>query len=143
MLAISKRAVMARAIFDFVAAQPDGATCDECLAALHLTHQSASARYHELKALGLIVPNGKKRRTRSGAAVASVHVVAPNADFNDYLTKTPKLAKKSLAGLSQIEQDALAVAMKFIDSWTNARTKLGRENAAVTLVTKLSSLTKK
>lgn len=47
-----------------------GATCDEIERVLGLTHQTASARVTEAKARGEIVPNGKRRATRSGRQAA-------------------------------------------------------------------------
>ena len=52
-----------------------GATCDELEVATGLTHQTCSARVHELMRLGAIVEGGR-RKTRSGRA-AIVWVVAP------------------------------------------------------------------
>lgn len=49
-----------------------GATCDEVEARLGYSHQTASARLTELRADGLVVRTGQRRRTRSGA---SAHVV--------------------------------------------------------------------
>jgi hypothetical protein len=47
-----------------------GATCDEIERALDLSHQTASARVTEAKQRGEIVPNGERRRTRSGRHAA-------------------------------------------------------------------------
>lgn len=46
-----------------------GATCDEIEQALDLSHQTASARATECKALGKLFVNGK-RKTRSGRNAA-------------------------------------------------------------------------
>ena len=43
-----------------------GATSDEVEQLLNYPHQTVSARMTELKALGLIVPTGEKRKTRGG-----------------------------------------------------------------------------
>ncbi len=60
--------------------QHRGATSDEAEQALGLSHQSCSARFTELKALGRIVAQGK-RTTRSGRKaffyVTPSHYVAP------------------------------------------------------------------
>ena len=59
-------------IFRYIAASPDGKTCDELEAELYLSHQTASARCAELKRQGKIASwldeDGKKirRKTRSG-----------------------------------------------------------------------------
>lgn len=47
-----------------------GATCDEIETVLGLSHQTASARVTEAKARGEIVPNGKRRPTRTGRQAA-------------------------------------------------------------------------
>lgn len=44
----------------------DGATCDEFEAASGMKHQTASARFWELRRKGLIKATGARRRTRSG-----------------------------------------------------------------------------
>lgn len=43
----------------------NGLTCDECEAALKMSHQTVSARFNELARLGKIFPIGQ-RKTRSG-----------------------------------------------------------------------------
>lgn len=43
-----------------------GMTCDEVEQTTHLTHQTASARVHELHKLGAIRDSGRRRNTRSG-----------------------------------------------------------------------------
>ena len=59
-------------IFQYIAASPDGKTCDEIEVELYLSHQTASARCTELKREGRVAPwlneDGKKirRKTRSG-----------------------------------------------------------------------------
>jgi predicted transcriptional regulator len=53
----------------------DGKTCDEVEVALGLTHQSASARVHELEKMKLIEQRGTKRKTRAGRT-AYVFVLA-------------------------------------------------------------------
>jgi hypothetical protein len=44
----------------------DGATCDECEVATGGTHQSISARVHELVAMKRIERRGARRKTRAG-----------------------------------------------------------------------------
>lgn len=59
-------------IFQYIAASPDGKTCDELEAELYISHQTASARCTELKRQGRVAPmldeDDKKirRKTRSG-----------------------------------------------------------------------------
>lgn len=55
-----------------------GATCDEVEAVSSLPHQTVSARITEAKALGLLVPSGEKRKTRSGRN-AAVLVISESA----------------------------------------------------------------
>lgn len=55
-----------------------GATCDRVEERLKLTHQTASARVHELMKAGDIVDSGKKANTRSGRK-AIVWKVAPKS----------------------------------------------------------------
>jgi len=45
-----------------------GAICDEIECALDITHQTASARVHELAWAGFIQDSGRQRKTRSGRA---------------------------------------------------------------------------
>ncbi len=52
-----------------------GATADECLVWLKLSHQNGSARVSELAKKGLIVKAGRRRKTRSGRN-AEVYVAA-------------------------------------------------------------------
>ena len=52
-----------------------GATCDEAIAILGLTHQTASPRFTELEAKGLIIRTDKRRRTRSGNQ-AAIYILA-------------------------------------------------------------------
>lgn len=60
-------------ILEFLKSQEEhGATCDEVEVALGMTHQTASARFTELRARKLTRIVGE-RRTRSGRK-ASVHV---------------------------------------------------------------------
>jgi hypothetical protein len=47
-----------------------GSTSDEAVYALDMLHQTVSARFAELKALGRIVPSGERRKTRSGRNAA-------------------------------------------------------------------------
>lgn len=54
-----------------------GMTADEVLVATGLTHQTGSARVHDLKVRGLIVPSGARRKTRGGR-MAAVMVAAPD-----------------------------------------------------------------
>lgn len=56
---------------DAIAAKGDhGATCDEIEVATGLSHQTASARVHELAKLGGIEDSGRRRPTRSGRKAA-------------------------------------------------------------------------
>ncbi len=48
----------------------NGAICDECEIALGLPHQTASARFTELKASGALVQSGEIRPTRTGSPAA-------------------------------------------------------------------------
>lgn len=50
------------------AAYPNGVTCDEVEIALHMKHQTASARIRELVLKGFVEDSGKERPTRSGCA---------------------------------------------------------------------------
>jgi Asp-tRNA(Asn)/Glu-tRNA(Gln) amidotransferase A subunit family amidase len=43
-----------------------GATCDELEQALHLSHQTASARVREMSLKGTVKDSGQRRLTRSG-----------------------------------------------------------------------------
>jgi predicted transcriptional regulator len=52
-------------VYRAIALAHAGITCDEIEVKLNMTHQSASARVHELFATGRIVGQGK-RKTRSG-----------------------------------------------------------------------------
>jgi hypothetical protein len=45
-----------------------GATCDDVEVVLDMTHQTASARVHELAWAGFIQDSGRQRKTRSGRA---------------------------------------------------------------------------
>lgn len=60
-----------------------GATCDEVEAALGMTHQTASARVHELMRAGVIEPVGK-RKTRSGRG-ATVWVRKPLHELGEQM----------------------------------------------------------
>ncbi len=53
----------------------EGRTTDECEAELGLTHQSVSARVHELEKLKLIERRGARRKTRAGRP-AFIYVLA-------------------------------------------------------------------
>jgi len=68
---ISKREMILREIRQ----SPEGLTTDEVQTILDLSHQTASARVHELERDGYIVPSGKRRLTRQGKT-AHVWVVA-------------------------------------------------------------------
>ncbi len=135
----NKRVTVGLEILEFVASKPGGATCDECMAALSLSHQSGSARYHELMQTGCLVSTGKKKPTRTGG-LATLHKVPSGADFKKYLalsrTKQPKLR----LGLSPIEQKVLDQGLEFIKSWQKARTNAARERAAVALINKLARI---
>ncbi len=43
-----------------------GSTCDEAEEALDMTHQTCSARFHDLAKEGRLTDSGRKRVTRSG-----------------------------------------------------------------------------
>ncbi len=45
-----------------------GAICDDVEVVLNMTHQTASARVHELAWAGFIIDSGRQRKTRSGRA---------------------------------------------------------------------------
>jgi predicted transcriptional regulator len=63
-------------VFDLIRlAGWDGKTTDELEAALGLSHQSVSARVHELMKAGLIERRGARRRTRQGR-MAFIFVLA-------------------------------------------------------------------
>ena len=53
-------------IHERIAESLNGMTCDEVEAAMGLSHQTASARVHELRKLGMLLDVGEKRPTRSG-----------------------------------------------------------------------------
>ena len=54
-------------LVEYITSRGDvGSTCDEAVAALGMSHQSCSARCHDLIASGAAVDSGRKRRTRSG-----------------------------------------------------------------------------
>ena len=133
----TKRHAMALRILQFVAPK-NGATCDECMIALRLPHQSASARYHELVRVGCLVRTGKKRRTQSGS-LAWVHRDSSNADFTKFLNQTTT-KRKRLTGLTMVEQGVLSAGLKFIASWNRCKTPKGREEAAVSIVNRLAKL---
>jgi hypothetical protein len=59
----------------FISTRDDGATCDEVEQALHLSHQTVSARFTEAKALGEIALIGR-RPTRTGRS-AGVYKATP------------------------------------------------------------------
>ncbi len=67
----SARSIRTR-IFQYIAASPDGKTCDELEVELYLSHQTASARCAELKRQGRVAPmldeddKRIRRKTRSG-----------------------------------------------------------------------------
>lgn len=64
-----------RVLASITARHSDGMTCDEVELALGLSHQTASARVHELAKAGAIVDSEARRPTRSGRK-AAVYVVA-------------------------------------------------------------------
>jgi DNA-binding transcriptional regulator LsrR (DeoR family) len=59
-----------------------GATSDEVEEALGLSHQSISARITEAKADGTLIPNGMKRKTRSGRNAAVLITKGVSGDWN-------------------------------------------------------------
>ncbi len=135
----NKRVTVGLEILEFVASKPEGATCDECMEALDLSHQSGSARYHELVQVGCLVSTGKKKPTRSGAT-ASLHKVAPDANFAAYLVLTRTTRKKKLPGLSEIEQEVLNGGLEFIKRWQKAKSVAAKEEAAKTLINCLGQI---
>lgn len=74
--AATNKARDAKRILAWLETQAD-ATCDECEVALGISHQSASARFSDLKASGAIVPGGK-RKTRTGCAARAWRVKSIN-----------------------------------------------------------------
>lgn len=136
-----KRMAMAFAMLRFVASREQGATCDECTEALGLTHQSASARFHELVRVGCLVSTGQKRQTQSGG-VAAVHKAATNTDFKAYLAQSTLLRAPAASGkiLSNTEQEVLAHGILFVQRWQKAKTVKGRQEAAANLIRELGSL---
>jgi predicted transcriptional regulator len=63
-------------VLDFIRSRDHyGATADECLVQLGLTHQNGSARVSTLAQKGLIIRSYRKRITRSGRK-AFVYVAA-------------------------------------------------------------------
>lgn len=134
-----RRLRMAFLLLRFVATmKKNGATCDECMTALGLPHQSASARFHDLVRAGCLVKTGKRRRTRSGA-LATVHVANPAANFKGFMTR-PARRRSRKAGLSELEQEVLSAGLDFVTRWKRARTLKGREEAAVALVNRLGAV---
>lgn len=68
---IGNKAILRAKIIDYVKTRGYiGATSDEVEAALSLPHQTVSARITEAKADGTLLPNGMKRKTRSGRNAA-------------------------------------------------------------------------
>jgi len=59
-----------------------GATCDEAIAILGLTHQTASPRFTELEAKGWIRRTGERRLTRSGNPAAIYVYTEPGTLFS-------------------------------------------------------------
>jgi len=59
-----------------------GATCEETEIALGMRHQSCSTRMQELRQLGRLAYNGKRRRTVAKRK-ADVHVIVDPADWED------------------------------------------------------------
>jgi len=58
-------------VLDYIREQGEsGATADECLVSLGLTHQNGSARVSTLKRNGWVIDSGRQRRTRSGRKAA-------------------------------------------------------------------------
>jgi hypothetical protein len=140
----TKHLSQALQMLTYAASRKDGVTCDDCTEALGITHQTASARFHELVKAGCLTPTGKKRETRSGGA-AAVHKVAKKADFRTYLSyvQSFQYRKKKHQGLTEQEQAVLTVGLEFISTWNRVKSKKGREDAAVTLINRLGNLAKK
>lgn len=53
-----------------------GATCDEVEVALDMLHQTASARFSDLKRDGHLIDTGQRRNTRRGRCQAAVFITA-------------------------------------------------------------------
>lgn len=83
-------AAIRQRVFDFLCEW--GATCDDVEVGLDLTHQTASARVHELEAAEFIADTGLRRKTRSGRDAIVWHVVAGmnGADVSK-ITRAPLL----------------------------------------------------
>lgn len=62
-------------VLEAIAGAEDGATCDQIEVALHMRHQTASARVRELALMGYIEDTGVRRPTRSGRT-ARVYAVS-------------------------------------------------------------------
>lgn len=113
-----------------------GATCDECVVALEVPHQTASARFHELVQAGCLVSTRRKRPTTSGGR-AVVYIVPKEATFLAYLSlvRLPKASAKST--LTATERVVLTSGMRFLKRWGLSRTPKQRQTAIVSLVDEL------
>jgi hypothetical protein len=130
-----RRPAMALSILVYAVKQRRGVTADECTQGLGLTHQSGSARFHELVKAGCLQGTGQKRRTRAGG-FAVVHVVAPGATFAGYLTSLRVEAKRK----GSVKEQALAEALSFLRGWPRA-SKSKRRILISKLVHRLITLT--
>jgi hypothetical protein len=72
------RSIRAKVLLYIESCGDMGSTCDEAEQVLGLTHQTCSARFHELKSnrFNLIRDSGKRRKTRGGRN-AVVYVTVP------------------------------------------------------------------
>jgi len=129
-----KRPAMAMNILTFAAAQKNDVTADECMYGLGLTHQSSSARFHELAKSGCLRKTQLKRETRSGG-MAIVYIVEPNASFRMYLDF---IQRGDTHGA--VKDRALMSAMLFIRGWSRAKSKATKRRLITTLVTRLVDL---
>lgn len=99
-IASSKSEIRGR-ILDWMRREVKDAICDEASEALHLKHQTCSARFTELKRSGLIEPTGQLRPTRSGcnAKVYRLHAgERTTLEFSEWMTTsmTCKLCKQEI-----------------------------------------------
>jgi hypothetical protein len=129
-----KRAGLALRMLQFIAKRGrKGATCDECLEALGLPHQSGSPRFGELVRAGCLQTTSTSRATRSGK-LATVHVIRPGATFDAYLNLKPKVRA---TGLPPKDAAVLAAGRKFLERWRKNASKAGKEQAVGGLVADL------
>ena len=124
-------------ILQFVAqAGDDGATSDECRAALDLSHESGSARFTELTQAGCLQPTNQRRRTRAGGT-AKVFVVVDNVDFAIYLRYMQLPRAQKHTDLSRRESMLLSASENFVQQWAKTKTNKQREQRIKKLITTL------